>query len=149
MWPLDIGYSQASLRFHRGEKNEFVSNIFEVFNLYWRNLGLVALKAVYIFLWTLLLIVPGIVMSYAYEMAYFIRLDHPEWDAADCIRASKQMMKGYKWKLFVLDLSFIGWILLSIISLGIGSLWVIPWIQVSHAHFYEELKRIKGDAILA
>ena len=95
---------------------------------------------IFIFLWTLLLIVPGIIMSYAYAMTPYIMKDNPEMGAMECIKKSKAMMNGYKWKLFLLDLGFIGWILLACITFGIYGLWLTPWMQTSRAKFYEELK---------
>jgi len=73
-------------------------------------------------------------------MAFYILNDNPTLGAMDALKASKQMMKGYKWKLFCLQLSFIGWCLLSIFTLFIGLLWLIPYIQASIAAFYQNLK---------
>lgn len=98
------------------------------------------LKGLYTFLWTLLLIVPGIIKSYSYAMTDFILKDDPEMKYDAAIERSMQMMQGHKADLFWLDLSFIGWILLSILTCGIGFLLLIPYMETAHAHFYDDLK---------
>ena len=83
---------------------------------------------------------PSIIKALAYSMTYFISKDHPEYSIDECIEASKRMMDGHKGELFILELSFIGWILLSILTLGIGLLWLAPYMDTTIAHYYEELK---------
>ena len=92
------------------------------------------------FLWSLLFIIPGIVKSYAYSMTYFILADNPDMAPTDAIKMSQEMMKGKKWRLFCLDLSFIGWFLLSILTLGILFLWIAPYNMMARAEFYESIK---------
>lgn len=139
--PLTFGYALTFLRYMRGTRNdEMVTEPFFVFKDFGRYLGVSLLTNIFIGLWTLLFIVPGIIMSYAYAMTPYIRHDNPELTAMECIQKSKEMMRGYKWKLFLLDLGFIGWILLTIVTLGIYGLWLGPWMQCSRAKFYEELK---------
>lgn len=101
------------------------------------------LKNVYILLWTLLLIVPGIIKSYSYAMTDFIMKDDPEIKYDKAIVRSMDMMKGHKMDLFLLDLSFIGWAILCIITLGIGIIFLSPYMLTTRAHFYENL--LKGD----
>lgn len=139
--PLGFGYSVALLRHMHGEPDDdLVTRPFQAFKDYGRYLGTSLLMTVYVFLWSLLFIIPGIIMGYAYAMTPYIMHDCPDLDASDCIHESRVMMKGYKWKLFCLDLSFIGWALLCILTLGIGFLWLQPYIEASHAKFYDELK---------
>lgn len=139
--PLEFGFMLCFLRLIRGEdSSEMVGDQFDVFNQYGRYLGGSLLVFLYTLLWSLLFLIPGIVKSYAYAMTPFVMYDHPELDADDCIHESRMMMNGYKWKLFCLDLSFIGWAILCIFTLGIGLLWLQPYIEASHAKFYEELK---------
>lgn len=141
--PLAFGFVLTFLAFMRDENTEdMIGEPFKVFKLYSRYLGASLLKALIIFLWSLLLIIPGIVMSYAYAMTPYLCKDHPEMSVSDCISRSKAMMRGYKWKLFLLDLSFIGWLLLCCLSFGIGLFWVTPYRQCARAKFYEELKNI-------
>ena len=143
--PLGFGYDVAFLRHVRGdEDDDLVTRPFKAFNQYGRYLGTALLMTVFIFLWTLLLIVPGIIMSIAYAMTPFIMHDHPELSARECIAKSKEMMRGYKWKFFLLGLSYIGWILLCILTLGILTLWISPWMTCSYVKFYEELKARKA-----
>ena len=104
------------------------------------NLVTGLLVTLFTFLWSLLFIIPGIVKSYSYAMTYFIKKDNPGMTGQQAITESRNMMKGYKWKLFMLDLSFIGWYIVGALCLGIGTLWVTPYHQTAKAHFYEELK---------
>ena len=137
---MEVGIEKAMLGLVRGDTDDYLARVFSAFKEYGRNLGVGLLKTVYIFLWTLLLIIPGIVKSYAYALSYFISKDHPELDADECIDLSKEMMKGHKMDLFLLDLSYIGWYLLGILTLGILWLWIIPRQYAAHAEFYEFLK---------
>lgn len=96
-------------------------------------------------LWTLLFIIPGIVAALRYSMAYYIMNDNPGITCMEAINLSKEMMRGHKGKLFMLTLSFIGWALLSILTLGIGLLWVGAYYNTAKINFYEDLKRINGS----
>ena len=138
---LQYGYDVAILRFSRG-REETIKEMFSAGFMedYARVLGIVLLKAVFILLWMLLLIVPGIIKAYSYAMTNYIAEDNPELGPNECIDRSIAMMNGHKMELFLLDLSFIGWILLGFITLGIGWLWISPWINMAHVKFYEQLK---------
>ncbi len=105
-----------------------------------RVYGTLILMNVYIYLWTLLLIIPGFIKAYSYSMTSYIMVDNPELKYNAAIERSMAMMDGYKMKLFLLHLSFIGWTLLAICTAGIGFLWLIPYMQQTNAAFYEELK---------
>jgi uncharacterized membrane protein len=98
------------------------------------------LIAIFIVLWTLLLIIPGIIASIRYSLAFYVLIDHPEMTALEAINRSKEMMEGHKMKYFLLLLSFIGWYLLCFVTLGIGFLWFIPYVYATQAAFYEELR---------
>ena len=95
---------------------------------------------VFLALWSMLFIIPGIVKYYSYSMTFYILRDNPDMLANDAITASRQMMNGHKLRLFCLHLSFIGWILLSVLTLGIGLLFVFPYMQTAQAAFYEDLR---------
>ena len=140
--PLGFGLSVAYLQYVRGEAEEdnLVTRPFAVFNHYGRWLGASLLVALFVFLWSLLLVIPGIVKAYSYAMTPYILHDNPEMGVSDSLRRSQQMMKGFKTKLFLLDLSFIGWLLLGFITFGIGLLWVCPYMATARAKFYEVLK---------
>lgn len=98
------------------------------------------LKIVYLVLWTMLLIIPGFIKAYSYAMTEFIMEDNPEIKNNEAIEASMSMMQGHKMDLFLLDLSFIGWIILSILTFGIGFIWLSPYMNAARAAFYEDLK---------
>lgn len=92
------------------------------------------------FLWSLLLIVPGIIKSFSYAMAMYIWSENKEMGALEAINKSKKMMDGHKMDYFVLGLSFIGWILLGCITLGIALIYVIPYMETTMANFYNSIK---------
>jgi uncharacterized membrane protein len=102
------------------------------------------MRALFTALWTLLFIIPGFIKMYSYSMAMYIQQDQDNKDWNFCIKKSMEMMKGHKWELFVLDLSFIGWYLVGLLCLGIGVLWVNPYHQMARANFYLELVKLNG-----
>ncbi|MEX2459870.1 MAG: DUF975 family protein [Paenibacillaceae bacterium] len=101
---------------------------------------LLLIQAIFVLLWTLLLIIPGIIAGLSYSQSFYILIDNPKMKASDAINRSKEMMQGQKWKYFLLNLSFIGWYLLCIPTLGIGFLWLMPYIYTTQASFYEDLR---------
>ena len=107
------------------------------------------LVSIFTFLWTWLLIIPGIIKAYSYSMTPYIVKDMvasgKQVSATDGINASKELMKGHKMALFIFDLSFLGWNILAAITCGIGYLWVTPYYQTAKANFY---RRIAGDKFL-
>lgn len=115
--------------------------LFAPFKQYARTVGAVLLVFVYKLLWTLLLVIPGIIKAYSYSMTFYILRENPEMTAGDAITASQKMMDGHKMDLFLLSLSFIGWAILASITFGIGYLWLIPYIYTAYAAFYETLKK--------
>lgn len=128
------------------ERRLVINTLFSGFNDYKRILGTMLLMQVYIFLWTLLLIVPGIIKSCSYAMTPFILREHPELSYNAAIEKSMAMMEGNKMKFFLLYLSFIGWAILSVITFGIGYLFLYPYIYTSCVAFYEDLKAQQGEA---
>ena len=138
--PMSYSFILLFLDFIRGEKEKLVGKLFAFFRHYGRALGTAFMVALYTFFWSLLLVIPGIIKALAYSMTYFISKDHPEYSIDECIEASKRMMDGHKGELFILELSFIGWFLLSILTLCIGFLWLSPYFRTTIAHYYEELK---------
>ena len=105
-----------------------------------QNLLIGLMTAIFTALWSLLLIVPGIVKAYSYSMVYYIKADHPEYDWRQCIAESQAMMNGHKMDLFILDLSFIGWMIVGSLCLGVGTLWVSAYMEAARAHFYESIQ---------
>ena len=94
----------------------------------------------YIFLWSLLLLIPGIVKAYSYAMTPYILRDNPELSANEAIDLSRKMMHGHKLDLFCLHLSFIGWSILCLFTCGIGMLWLMPYMLTSQAAFYQDVR---------
>ena len=109
------------------------------------NLGdlliLSLIKNIFLFLWMFIPIV-GIVKYYAYSMTYYVKYDHPEYDWRTAITESRRMMDGHKWELFCLQFSFIGWMIVGALCLGVGTLWVMPYMRVAEANFYDDLKKL-------
>ena len=103
------------------------------------NVVLGLLETFLILLWSLLLIIPGVIKSYAYSMAYFVKIDNPNYTAKQALDESERLMKGNKMKLFLLDLSFIGWAFLGVLCLGVGTLWVNTYIKATYTEFYRDL----------
>jgi uncharacterized membrane protein len=137
--PLSLGL--AFLFLNRARREEVkIDSVFKGFNYFLNSFLLGLLRAIFIFLWALLLIIPGIVKSYSYAMSFYIMADNPEMDAMQALKASREMMDGYKWRLFCLDLSFIGWALLCLLTLGIGFLFLMPYVEAAHIQFYEDIK---------
>ena len=139
MFPLVWGYDVLWLALARDEKVDY-GMLFDGFKDYLRIFLTLLLAQIYTILWMLLLIIPGIVKSYSYSMTYFILKDNPEMKYDAAINESMRMMQGHKMKLFLLDLSFIGWFFLCILTFGIGFLFLQPYMSTAHAHFYEDLK---------
>jgi uncharacterized membrane protein len=137
---LTVGISAFFLTVIRNGKADFES----FFNGLTDNIGTkfisMLLVQIYIMLWTLLFYIPGIVKSYSYAMTPYILLDKPELSATEAITESRKMMNGHKMELFLLDLSFIGWILLSLLTCGILFFYVAPYMQAARAEFYRTLK---------
>lgn len=103
-----------------------------------RLILLFVLEGLFVFLWSLLLIVPGIIAAYRYRMALYLLLENPDLGVMDCLKTSSRMMKGHKWELFVLDLSFIGWYLLRAIPyLGWATMiWSEPYMKTTYVLYY-------------
>jgi len=143
--PLYYGILAYFLRTVRGERPE-LPVLFSGFSRLGVTIGLFIIAYVLVALWSILLIIPGIIAQLRYSMAYFILHDHPDMSALEAIRQSKEMMRGRKGKLFLLFLSFIGWIILSVITFGIGFLWLYPYMMTSMAAFYEDLRANRQPA---
>ena len=136
---FQISLCMMYLSLTKGEEIS-VGDIFKGFNVTGKAIWLSIITAVYTFLWTLLLIVPGIVKSFAYAMAPYILADEPELTASEALAKSQRIMNGHKFDLFVLDLSFIGWALLGTITFGIALIYVVPYRSATIANFYNSIK---------
>jgi uncharacterized membrane protein len=137
---LFLGLSIYFLKLIRKEEHSF-DDAFSGFNHFGNALGVYFLSGLFIFLWTMLLIIPGIIKALAYSQTFYILADHPELGPLECITLSRRMMKGAKGKLFAMGFGFALLIMLAIfLTLGIGMLWLGPFIKTSRAQFYQDLK---------
>ena len=140
--PLTYGISYCFLKQARDGEQMNLGNMFSGFTTDFGKTFLIGLMTtIFTVLWGLLFIIPGIIAAYSYSMAFYISIDNPELGWNDCIKASKAMMKGHKMELFILDLSFIGWFIVGALVLGIGVLWVDPYLRATTAQFYKELSK--------
>ena len=140
--PMGWGYGMTFLANHRHEDDDpfSIGHLFDGYRDFVRVFLTLLLQRIYIFLWMLLLIVPGIIKAFSYAMTPYILRDRPDLEYNGAIELSMAMMRGHKADLFWLYLSFIGWFLLCILTLGIGSFWLGPYVQSTIANFYEEVK---------
>ncbi len=143
---MTLGMNTVMLAISRGNETT-IGRLFDGFSRYGTTLAAYLLQAIFVFLWMLLLIIPGIIAAYSYAMTYYILADDKSIGALDAIRKSKEMMKGNKWKLFCLSFRFFGWIVLAILTFGIGFIWVAPYISVSIATFYDDIKNGQSQEI--
>jgi len=137
--PFLLGLAGTFLLTVRGQKPG-VNNLFDGFKQFLGSFVAYLLVGIFTFLWTLLLIVPGIIAALRYSQTFYILKDNPDLDGLAAIKKSKEMMKGHKGELFVLHLSFIGWCLLGCITLGLGFIWIAPYYTLTLANYYENLK---------
>lgn len=131
------GVASIFLKLARGNNTIHLSDLFNHFDSNAIVLGI--FHTLFVVLWSLLFIIPGIIMGYAYSMAYYVHLDHPEYTARQCLSESAELMRGNKWRLFCLQFSFIGWNIVGALCLGIGTLWVSAWMSAATAEFYNDL----------
>ena len=142
------GYAKFNLDLIDGEKPR-ISTLFDYFKHWKKALGANLLRNVYTFLWSLLFIIPGIIAALKYAMVPYIVAEDPEISPKEALEKSKAMMYGNKWRLFCLELSFIGWTFLCAFTFGIGFLWLIPYQQAAYADFYREISGTRvGDVTL-
>ena len=139
--PLYVGLYKLYLKIANGDKEVKIETVFSGCYNFSQNFMVGLMYTLFIFLWSLLFVIPGIVKSYSYALVFYIKAENPDMDWRMCLDESESMMQGNKWRLFTLHLSFIGWFLLSMFTFGIGSFWVNAYLQTSTAVFYEELKR--------
>ena len=140
--PLTYGVSYMFLRQARDREVMNLGDLFKGFtDDFGQTLLIGLMTTIFTALWSLLLFIPGIVKAYSYSMAYYIKADHPDYDWRQCINESKAMMDGHKGEMFLLDLSFIGWMIVGSLCLGVGTFWAAAYLEASHAQFYESIKQ--------
>ena len=146
MGPMWFGQTYVFLKQARDGEPMNLADVFKGFSTVFAQCFLIALmQAIFTFLWGLLFVIPGIVKQYAYSMAFYIKVDHPEYDWHQCINESKRITQGHKMELFILDLSFIGWLFVGALCLGVGTLWVAPYMEATRAQFYQELVAVPAE----
>ncbi|MBN2696696.1 MAG: DUF975 family protein [Bacilli bacterium] len=134
------GYTKMFVDVTKGTEPDLQNILFIGFKEnYTRNLICYLLRALYTFLWGLLFVIPGIIKTYSYSMAFYLLLKEPELKGEDAITKSREYMNGHKMDLFILHLSYIGWYILSAFTFGILLLWIIPKVQTTTMLYFEEI----------
>lgn len=137
---MTYGISRFTLNLAIDKESAEFTDIFAGFKVWLKTVGVFFLMGIFVLLGTLLLIVPGIIVSLMLSQSYYVLCDNNEIGIIDSLKESASLMKGHKWEYLVLQLSFIGWGLLACLTLGIGFLWLIPYQQVTMANYYLALK---------
>ena len=136
-----VGYANSFKQLLLTGDDRLTANSFKIaFNRWLRNVWGVILYGLKIVLWTFVFIIPGFVKAFAYALTPYLLVDCPDLTPLQCIKLSNKMMKGHKFDLFYLYLSFIGWGILGLLTLGIGFLWLAPYMSTATAAFYEDVK---------
>lgn len=136
---IQLGYARFNLDL-TGGADARLESLFDYFRWFKTAFCARFLTGLVIFLWSLLLIIPGIVATYTYAMVPYILAEDPEMTASDALAASKRMMEGNRWRLFCLEFSFVGWVILCAFTLGIGNLFLTPYRAAAKAAFYRDLR---------
>lgn len=140
---VTLGYVKFNLNLVDHKPATF-AQLFSEFHRFGAGFLMQLLRGIYTFLWSLLFVIPGIYAGYGYAMTPYILLENPELTANEAIKKSKELMDGNRWRLFCLEISFIGWsILCALFTLGIGYFWLVPYMEASFAAFYREIKAEK------
>jgi len=139
---VSLGYAQFNLDVMDGREPR-IETLFSKFSKLGTGIAMRLLTGIFILLWSLLFIIPGIVAAYRYAMTPYILAENPDMGVMDAIDASKELMRGNKFRLFCLHFSFIGWNLLAVLTFGVLSLWVHPYMEAANAAFYREISGSK------
>lgn len=137
---VSTGLSKFLLNFTINREVPKFADLFSQFKIFFKALGLFILMVIAIILGTLFFIIPGIIVALKFSQAFYILAENSNKGIFECLEESSNLMHGYKWELFVLHLSFIGWELLAVLTFGIASLWINPYQKVTEANFYLKLK---------
>lgn len=138
--PMTYAISKMLIKLSRTGEKPDLNDLFDGFKDDFAGTFLIGfLTTIFVALWSMLFIIPGIVKSYAYSFAFYIKADHPDYEWRQCIEESKRLTQGHKGELFILDLSFIGWVIVGSFCLGVGMLWVDPYMGLTKVHFYNDL----------
>ena len=138
--PLMLGLIMVCLNVTYGDNVE-IGTLFKGFNYMGKAIALFLMVMFFTMLWSLLFVIPGIIKAYSYSMAFYILAENPEMSAREALNESKEITKGHKLDLFVLELSFILWGLLAAVTFGIAYVYVLPYMQLTYVNFYHNIKR--------
>ena len=133
---ISVGLCKFLLDMTTKREEPRFETLFSQFNIYLKTLGLNILITLSVCIGTILFIVPGIIVGLMFSQSYYILSEDPSKSITQCIKQSVDMMNGHKWDLFYLELTFIGWWLLTAITVGIAGLWVAPYVKVTETNFY-------------
>lgn len=140
MPPLSVGMIMIYLDVTYGD-NVDIATLFKGFNMLGKSIALFLLILLFTMLWSLLFVIPGIIKGYSYSMAFYILAENPDMTAREALNESKLIMNGHKMDFFVLQLSFILWMLLITVTFGIAAIYVQPYMQLTMTNFYHNIKR--------
>lgn len=136
--PLAVGLAGFFLNIARGREAE-LGNIFDGFQSFGNALGTYLLMLVAIMVGFMLLVIPGIILSFGLSQSMFILADNPDMGPVDVLKKSWKIMDGHKFDYFILSLRFIGWAILCLFTFGIGYFWLFPYMQTTFANFYDAI----------
>lgn len=138
---IRAGKCRFLLNMTKNDDSAMFTDLFSQFNIYLKTLGLHLLITLITAIGFILLIIPGIIISYMYSQAFYILVENPDMSITECLSASRTLMMGEKWNLFILNLTFIGWLILGAITLGIAFLWISPYFELTCTNFYLSIAR--------
>jgi len=156
---MAYGFVSTLLKAHANDDNRWFADAFGGFSRPFEVTGLLVLMNLKVLLWSLLLFFPGLVAAYRYRLAWFLKNEHPDWTASACLAESGRQMKGFKWKAFCLDFSYIGWWMLASLGLGVsvillthvtengGRIWGAASFLIGALSFYLFLKVVLGVVV--
>ena len=140
--PLSLGLIMVYLSVTYGEDVQ-INTLFDGFrnNYFGKSILLFLMVIFFTMLWSLLFVIPGIIKAYSYSMSFYILAENPDMTAREALNESKEIMKGNKLNFFILELSFFFWLLLVVVTFGIAAIYVEPYMQLTYANFYHNIKR--------
>ena len=145
---LQAGIATYALGVRRGKQMP-LSTLFDGFSIVGKVVLLTVVTSIFISLWTMLFIIPGIIAAYRYRFSLYNLLENPDMGVMEAINLSKQQTEGFKWQLFVLDLSFLGWLIVSVFTMGFLGIWLIPYMLLTDVAFYDAICEYKGMRVSA
>lgn len=139
--PIQVGLSRFILKLATRESKAKFKDLFSGFDVFLKSLLMTIIIFITILIGTIVLIVPGVIATLMFSQSYYILAENPNLSVIECLKRSYTWMKGFKGELFILELSFIGWIMVCIFTLGIGFLWYTPYYEMTIGNFYIQLKK--------